>query len=188
SGEMEVSLLPSFSDLFRVTEAEPSTRAEKQALFKALRAALLKLEQSRAREGRQLRADIVAHLKQLRKIAAMLKNEAARLGARHERALPLGSEPGAPPKAAEGNADVDGWVLKGDINEEVVRLHSHLAALAAVVDERDAIGKKIEFMLQEVHRELNTIGSKVPDLAVTRLVVEGKERVEKIREQAQNVE
>jgi len=188
AGDMDVSLLPNFSDLFQVTEAEPSARAERQALFKALRGALVKLERSRAREGRQLKTDIVSHLKQLRKIAAMLQNEGARVGVRHERAASPGGEPAAQAKTLEGNTDTDSWVLKGDINEEVVRLHSHLAALAEVVDERDAIGKKIDFMLQEVHRELNTIGSKVPDLAVTRLVLAGKERVEKIREQAQNIE
>ena len=77
---------------------------------------------------------------------------------------------------------------KGDVNEEIVRLKSHLAALAKVVREREPIGKKIDFMLQEVHRELNTVSSKVPYLPVVQLVLEGKERVEKIREQAQNVE
>jgi len=63
-----------------------------------------------------------------------------------------------------------------------------VAALAAVIREKEPVGKKIDFMLQEVQRELNTIGSKIPHLPVVELVLEGKERVEKIREQTQNIE
>ena len=70
----------------------------------------------------------------------------------------------------------------------MVRLKSHVGALARVLGEREPVGKKIDFMLQEVQRELNTISSKVPQLAVVQLVLEGKERVEKIREQTQNIE
>ena len=78
--------------------------------------------------------------------------------------------------------------MKGDINEEVVRLKSHVAALAVVLHEKEPVGKKIDFMLQEVQRELNTISSKAPQLPVVQQVLEGKERVEKIREQTQNIE
>ena len=79
-------------------------------------------------------------------------------------------------------------VGKGDINEEIVRLKAHVAELAKVTREREPVGKKIDFMLQEVNRELNTISSKVPNLPVIQLVLRGKERVEKIREQTQNIE
>jgi uncharacterized protein (TIGR00255 family) len=86
------------------------------------------------------------------------------------------------------SAESASTVLKGDINEEIVRLKTHVAALAKVTREREPVGKKIDFMLQEVNRELNTISSKVPNLSVIQLVLQGKERVEKIREQTQNVE
>ena len=79
-------------------------------------------------------------------------------------------------------------VLGIDINEEVVRLKGHVIALSQALREREPVGKKIDFLLQEVQRELNTISSKVPQLAVVQLVLEGKERVEKIREQTQNIE
>ncbi|MGH7811862.1 MAG: DUF1732 domain-containing protein, partial [Candidatus Binatia bacterium] len=84
--------------------------------------------------------------------------------------------------------DVANPPFKGDINEELVRLKAHVAALARVVREREPVGKKIDFMLQEVNRELNTISSKVAYLPVIQLVLQGKERVEKIREQTQNIE
>ena len=63
-----------------------------------------------------------------------------------------------------------------------------MAALTKVIREREPVGKKIDFMLQEVNRELNTISSKVPQLSIVQLVLQGKERVEKIREQTQNIE
>jgi uncharacterized protein (TIGR00255 family) len=63
-----------------------------------------------------------------------------------------------------------------------------VVALARTVREREPVGKRVEFMLQEVNRELNTISSKVAYLPVTQLVLQGKERVEKIREQTQNIE
>ena len=69
-----------------------------------------------------------------------------------------------------------------------MRLKSHVEALSRVLAEREPVGKKVDFMLQEVQRELNTISSKVPHLPVVQLVLEGKERVEKIREQTQNIE
>jgi uncharacterized protein (TIGR00255 family) len=91
-------------------------------------------------------------------------------------------------KLDRDGSDSGNYVLKGDINEEVVRLKSHVGVLARVLSEQDPVGKKVDFMLQEVQRELNTISSKVPQLAVVQLVLEGKERVEKIREQTQNIE
>jgi uncharacterized protein (TIGR00255 family) len=79
-------------------------------------------------------------------------------------------------------------LFKGDVNEEIVRLKTHVTALGKVIREREPVGKKIDFMLQEVNRELNTISSKVPHLPIVQLVLQGKERVEKIREQTQNIE
>jgi uncharacterized protein (TIGR00255 family) len=67
-------------------------------------------------------------------------------------------------------------------------LKTHVVALSRVAREREPVGKRIDFMLQEVNRELNTISSKVPFIPVTQLVLQGKERVEKIREQTQNIE
>ncbi|HXF75995.1 MAG TPA: DUF1732 domain-containing protein, partial [Methylomirabilota bacterium] len=81
-----------------------------------------------------------------------------------------------------------GALARGDVNEEIVRLKTHIASLAQVIRERQPVGKKIDFILQEINRELNTISSKVSDVAMIQLVLQGKERVEKIREQTQNIE
>ena len=77
---------------------------------------------------------------------------------------------------------------RSDVTEELVRLRSHLDELRKLVGAGGAVGKQIEFLLQETHREINTIGSKVNQLEITRLVVEAKGEVERLREQVQNVE
>jgi uncharacterized protein (TIGR00255 family) len=184
AGEVGVSLLSNIPELVHVHEAEADPAGERRAVIKALAAALNKLERSREREGSHLRADMEAQIRHLRRIAVDLEVRVAENPLRLQRAITDGQnevnekEPG----------DLSNVTLKGDVNEEIVRLKTHVAALGKVIREREPVGKKIDFMLQEVNRELNTISSKVPHLPVVQLVLQGKERVEKIREQAQNVE
>ena len=74
------------------------------------------------------------------------------------------------------------------VDEETVRLRSHISQLTDLLDSCDAIGRKLDFIVQEMNREVNTIGSKAQDLNITRLVVDMKAELEKIREQIQNIE
>ena len=74
------------------------------------------------------------------------------------------------------------------IDEELARLESHLRQMGAYLEAEGEIGKKMDFLIQEMNREANTIGSKCADLDITRMVVEMKSIIEKIREQAQNIE
>ncbi|MGE5306199.1 MAG: YicC/YloC family endoribonuclease [Alphaproteobacteria bacterium] len=188
SGEIGISLFSCLPDLFHIKQIEADVASERQALFIALDAALKKLRQSREREGRRLTHDMQAQIKQLKRIAATLEKRAAEIGTRLQKPLPQTREPDVSTRSEKNGGETGGWVLKGDINEEVVRLKSHVAALGQNILEAEPVGKKIDFILQEVQRELNTISSKVPQLAVVQLVLEGKERVEKIREQTQNIE
>ena len=77
---------------------------------------------------------------------------------------------------------------KTAIDEETVRLHSHVAQYREILELDEPIGRKLDFLTQELNRESNTIGSKCQDVAITRLVVELKSEIEKIREQIQNIE
>jgi uncharacterized protein (TIGR00255 family) len=77
---------------------------------------------------------------------------------------------------------------KSDVSEEIVRLGAHLDQLASLLEEQEPVGRRLEFLAQELHREVNTIGSKSQEAAVSALVVEMKAVVERIREQAANVE
>ena len=185
-GEVDVALVSTIPDVFHVREVEIDSKGERQAVLKALNGALKKLEQSREREGMHLRTDMESQIGHLREIAAALEARSLETGARQHKGA--GAEGQNGERLERNGPEVSTAIAKGDINEELVRLKTHVVALAKVVREREPVGKKVDFMLQEVNRELNTITSKVPYLPVTQLILQGKERVEKIREQTQNIE
>jgi len=186
AGEVDVALVSNIPNVFQVSEVEIDSKGEREAVLKALNGALKKLEQSREREGTHLRTDMESQIGHLRDIAAALKARSLESGARQHKGGGAEGQSGERPE--RNGSDNSTTIAKGDINEELVRLTTHVAALAKVVREKEPVGKKVDFMLQEVNRELNTITSKVPYLPVTQLVLQGKERVEKIREQTQNIE
>ncbi|MEX0801831.1 MAG: YicC/YloC family endoribonuclease [Candidatus Binatia bacterium] len=188
AGEINVAIFASIPDLLRVRDIEANAGSEKEGLVAAVTSAIQKLEQSRTREGRQLKADMQSQLRHLKKIAADLEKQAAHLAPRLEKNSAVSKNAEATARISNEEFDPGNWVLKGDIHEEVVRLKTHITALSTVIQENEPVGKKIDFMLQEVQRELNTISSKIPLLPVVQLVLNGKERVEKIREQTQNIE
>ena len=188
TGDFSVSLLYSIPDLLQVREVEVNAAAEREGVFKILDHALTKLERAREREGRQLKSDMQSQIRHLKRVSVLLESRAGEIGTRLQKTGVTPRDRESSSRTDRDASDAANWVLKGDINEEVVRLKSHVEALSRVLGEREPVGKKVDFMLQEVQRELNTISSKVPHLPVVQLVLEGKERVEKIREQTQNIE
>ena len=188
TGDFSVSLLSSIPELFQVRDVEVDTAGERQRVFKTLDTALTRLDQARQREGRHLKADMQSQIRYLERVCSLLEVRARENGTRLQKAALGQKERESSSRNDRDTPDTANWVLKGDINEEVVRLKSHVGALTRVIGETEPAGKKIDFMLQEMQRELNTISSKVPQLNVVQLVLEGKERVEKVREQTQNIE
>jgi uncharacterized protein (TIGR00255 family) len=186
AGEIGLSLLSSIPDLFHVRELEVNGAEERRAVLKALAGALKRLERSREREGSHLKADMESQVEHLKRIAGALEKGAVEIALRFQKGSVTEEENGS--RADRGVVDGANLLFKGDVNEEIVRLKTHVAALGKVIREREPVGKKIDFMLQEVNRELNTISSKVPHLPIVQLVLQGKERVEKVREQTQNIE
>ena len=177
-GDIELQLVPRLPDLFQFKEPDHIEGSEKRLVLRALDRALRSLTRSRDREGRNLKRDMTAEARRLRGAARGLGRRA---GAIDQRLQELGA-------AANPLGEAGSGTFKGSINEEVVRLSSHVEMLAGLMREREPVGKKIDFLLQEIQRELTTIGAKAPQLEVVRLVLGGKEGVEKIREQVQNVE
>ncbi len=177
-GDIDLQLVPRLPDLFQFKEPEHIEGGEKRLVLRALETALKNLTRSRDREGRNLKRDMVAEARRLTRAARQLGRCAEVIDRRLQ-------EQGA---NAGGGGEAGSGAFKGSINEEVVRLGSHVEMLANLMREREPVGKKIDFLLQEVQRELTTIGAKAPQLEVVRLVLGGKESVEKIREQVQNVE
>ena len=77
---------------------------------------------------------------------------------------------------------------KINVDEEMVRLKSHIAELSTIINGNEAAGRKLDFLIQEINREVNTTGSKANDVETTKMVVELKTEIEKMREQIQNIE
>ena len=178
-------------DLLEVRERAPDVRRELPAVQRALAAALRAFARQREREGRALRADMA---RRIAAIDALVRRLRSALPAR-ERALAARVRERAGRVLAGVDAEVARRVLevaqqidRGDVTEEVVRLATHLQALRAALRIRGGVGKRIEFLLQEVQRELNTTGVKLGDAQLVAEVLRAKEDVEKLREQVQNVE
>jgi uncharacterized protein (TIGR00255 family) len=178
-------------DLFEVTEETPALDGERKAVRRALATALRAFDRERAREGATLQRELLARTASVRRIASEIRTRQPAvleaLGVRvRDRIEKLAGMPDLDPQRV--TQEIVGLAERGDVTEELVRLESHTAALAATLRARGAVGKRVEFLLQEIQRELNTTGSKAADLGVNRLVVDGKAEVEKLREQVQNIE
>lgn len=177
-GDIDLQLVPRLPDLFQFKEPDHVEGSEKRLVLRALDAALKGLTRSRDREGRNLKRDMTAEARRLSRAARDLGRRAAAIDKRLQ-------EQGV---AANPGGEAGSGTFKGSINEEAVRLRSHVEMLSGLMRERQPVGKKIDFLLQEIQRELTTIGAKAPQLDVVRLVLGGKESVEKVREQVQNIE
>jgi uncharacterized protein (TIGR00255 family) len=165
-------------------------------LKRATLQALERLNAMRAQEGAALAADLRAHLDRLEQLTASVQAISGQMGSSlrqrlERRLLELGPDlPVDPPRLAQ---EVALLVSRSDIAEELVRLHSHVRQAAQLLNEETEIGKKLDFLLQEMNREANTILSKTADLPEVGLTLSGyaiemKAEIEKLREQVQNVE
>lgn len=191
TGQVDLSFLLSRPELFQVRETSQVTDAESRAAQQALHHALVALERQRNREGRFLQRDLrarVAALAQVRRAISerrtatqeIVRQKLSERVSSLLRTLELDQS-----RLLQEVATV---VQKSDITEELVRLQSHLQMLTGLLRAHDPMGKRIDFLLQEVQREVNTIGAKSDDAAIRHLVVAAKEEVEKLREQVQNIE
>jgi len=148
--------------------------------------------QARAAEGKRLAADIVARLRRVRKHRDAIDRRAKGLPKRlavklRERVEELVRDATIDPMRLA--QEVALLASRTDVTEELVRLAGHVdEALVTMRDSSEPAGKKLDFLLQEMHREANTINSKTEDLGVSRDTLAIKAEVEKIREQAQNIE
>lgn len=190
SGDLDPALLR-VPDVFQTVELPGDVRREFPAATRALTRALDHLDRERRREGAHLQRDMRARIKRLVAIERAVRKHTARALVSIQAKVTDKMQKllkGAPVDSARIAQEAAYLADRGDITEERVRLGSHLKELALLLGGLGAVGKRFEFLLQEVHREINTIGAKVNNLDVTRLVVEAKGEIEKLREQVQNVE
>ena len=145
----------------------------------------------RAVEGEKMKADVAGRLTTIETLVAKIEeNSAGRVQAYSDKLYARLQELLGDCSIDEGRLVTEAAIFadKTAIDEETVRLHSHVAQYREILELDEPIGRKLDFLTQELNRESNTIGSKCQDVAITRLVVELKSEIEKIREQIQNIE
>jgi len=189
---LPLTLLTAVPELFRSPAILDSDQA-RDALNSALNDALARLEQMRQREGDSLAADMSTHLARARDLRAAIIEDRPAVIETHRQRLrdrieQLAAETSCELDAGRLEAEVGLLADKTDINEELARLDSHFAQLAELLAATNAVGRRIDFLLQEVMREANTIGSKCQDARLAQNVVKLKTAVERMRQQAQNIE
>jgi uncharacterized protein (TIGR00255 family) len=171
-------------------EADADPLAEWEIVATALRAALDELLVMRRVEGAALADELRAHLATMARLRAEVETLAEGVGERLRTRLVervtrlLGERVDAARVAQEAALLAE----KADIAEELARLASHVTQASDALGGEEPVGRKLDFLLQEMHREINTIGSKASELAVTNRVVEMKGVLERMREQAANLE
>ena len=169
----------------------PSWKELKESLQEAFNAALADISAMRLQEGAALADDLRERIAELEVFRKQIEKNASGSTQRYRNALLERL------KQLELELDVsDERVLKevaiyadrSDISEETTRLSSHFEQFLGFLSADEATGRKMDFLCQEIHREFNTTGSKSNDIEITRLVIEGKNALERIREQVQNIE
>ncbi len=191
SGNLGVEAVVSRPEIFQSIEEQVDNSAGVELGLKALKRALDALEAEREREGRTLQRDLAGHLKRIEqlipKVTALAEKSRIEIIANfEERVRRLLEE--LPINEKRLHEEAAGAASRADISEELARLRAHTQALRGLIAKEGAVGKEIEFLLQEVNREVNTIGAKSQNAELSRLTVEMKGKLEKMREQVQNVE
>jgi uncharacterized protein (TIGR00255 family) len=188
----------SVAEALRLSSQPERSWPELQARLLALaREAVQELLAARQREGQRLVAMLADRCSQLRLLARqagplvpqLVEQQKNRFLERWREAMALG-EGSVPPEAAQERAltEATAYAIRIDVAEELTRLDSHLSEIERLLAAGGDIGKRLDFLIQELHREANTLGSKSATLELTRISVDMKVLIEQMREQVQNIE
>jgi uncharacterized protein (TIGR00255 family) len=193
-GTVDLATLGAFVSATKFTAANEVPASEWPTLGPAVEAALTGLTAMRVEEGAAIVRDLGLRLSNLRvlveKIAGLADGLPSKAARRLDEKLAALLAPGAGVEPARLAQEVALLAERLDVSEELARLRAHLDHLAGLLDGNgsEAPGRRIDFLAQELGREFNTLGSKVQDSAIAALVIDGKAELEKLREQAQNIE
>lgn len=189
--DLALSHIIRIPDAIVVQEEKDDEEMLSSVLLDAVGKALCTLTDMRAREGEQLLENIDSYLKELSDIVVLVEGRKGTVAKEYSEKLKLRLSElleGAEIDETRFNTEIAYIADKSDITEEIVRLNTHISQFSDICKKNIAIGRKLDFIVQEMNRELNTIGSKSSDMDITNAVIEGKSIVEKIREQVQNIE
>ena len=189
--EITASTIARFPDVLTVTKAEEDLESVAADLCAVLDDALAAYNRMRATEGERLAADIGSRLDTIEHITGMVEERSPQTVAEYRARLTAKMEEVLQSTTIDEARILTEAAIFADkiaVDEETVRLRSHVSQLRAMLVSDEPMGRKMDFLIQEVNRESNTIGSKCNDVAIARDVVALKAEVEKIREQVQNIE
>ena len=190
-GDVTVQTIASKPDIFSQTKADEDMDEVWTAVEGVARKAFDIFLSMRMAEGERMAADVLGHLARLEAIRAEFVQKAPQVVAEsNERMLTRIRELLGGVQVDESRLLTECAIFadKADISEELARLDSHFAQFRSMLQENVPVGRKLDFLVQEINRECNTIGSKSSDTEFAKLVIEAKSTVEKIREQIQNIE
>jgi uncharacterized protein (TIGR00255 family) len=189
--DIRLEMIAGQKDVFLAVESPQDSIVLWQELDKVLDEALAGMMDMRRREGIILSQDLSARLDSMARLLDGIEEKAPLVVLEYQRRLTdrvrelsggLGIDEG------RLSQEVAIFAEKSDITEEIVRFRSHLGQFLEMLDGEEAIGRKVDFLIQEMNREVNTIGSKSSDAAISKLVIEIKSGLAKLREQVQNLE
>jgi uncharacterized protein (TIGR00255 family) len=189
-GEVELQDLLSRNEFLHIEEIDAGNEELESLVLRATEEAVLLCKQMRVTEGEELKKDLLFSLGQLDTNIDELKEYAPLVASAYRERLLKKIE-----ELIQGQIDetrvlteVAIFADKIDINEELTRLRSHIQQFKQTLSQVEPIGRKLDFLVQEMNREANTIGSKANDSTITKKVVEIKSLLEKLKEQVQNIE
>lgn len=189
-GDIQINDLIHLNDLFQVEETNDKDEQFEQFLMTAFHEVLNGVNVMRIEEGSSLKEDILSRLKIIDHITNHLYNYADEYKEQYRQKIIERIKEYLNDVVDESRIIQEAAILseKSDISEEIIRLNSHIEQFNEIIEKDDAIGRKLDFLTQELLREVNTIGSKANDVRISKYVVELKSEIEKIKEQVQNIE
>ena len=190
-GEISITTILQAPGVMRFPEESLKAEDTWPPVERALRAALADLIKMREREGKHLAKDLIHRLKAIRKRLKELRALHPEVVKRYRSALLERIEKAGLPLPSDDERvlkEITFFADRADVSEELTRLESHLAQFAHHLRSKEPVGRTLEFITQEIFRELNTLGAKANDAAISQHVIVCKAELEKIREQVQNLE
>ena len=189
--DVTVSQMARFSDIFSVIRVEDDEEAMWNAVKETAQEAIGNFVSMREVEGEKMRQDLLYRLELIEKMVQRVEELSPQTVENYSKRLYAKMQEVLQNNAVDEQrliTEVAIFSEKIAVAEETVRLGSHIQQFREILDSGEPVGRKLDFLVQEINRETNTIGSKAQDLEVARIVVDLKSEIEKIREQIQNIE
>ncbi len=189
--DIKASALSRYPEVLVMEEGEDNEEELWKLLEQALKGACTQMVETRSKEGENLKRDLIDKLDEMLGHVAFIEERSPRIVSEYRKKLEdKVHELLADAQIEESRlaAEVTIFADKICVDEELVRLRSHIQHTKAVLQEKDSVGRKLDFIAQEMNREANTILSKANDLEVSNRAIELKTGIEKVREQIQNIE